>query len=464
MNVFKQLIIGGLLAVAGSALALSLSSSSAQAVSCGAAQCSVDSTVRGESNWRETIATGGSGSSGGSSGSGSGSSNSVTSLKTCDSWLPAGGGTSKGSYPVENSGRYTCNFRDGGNFSSGNGVVLIACPGTGDRAANGRANVYHRDPQTGELTYKYFFCLYPTDAYAPIERQTGSGKVYTGGSGSFYTVSTSPIPAVSAFNGGGNIASSTGYVNRGVDLSHPEAYVGAWQPAFTAKTATKANGDPVYSYYRLDWRLDYRICNKWAYPSWLGVPARYDCAQRDSDLTAKPYTYACNFDPPLVEGVRTDAKFIPSECAPPWVCAFSDPVTVGGQKDKLTMMRNGEKSAVRFPTPSVVGNNVRNPTSWKYKNDVASGSTPSLTYVKATWRWNEWDTYKKDGTLAFNWASESSDAPFKWTTSYRFSAQWYLPVSSGVNQGSGHAWVNGTAQCPQTHNSPSIEVMRATGR
>jgi hypothetical protein len=498
MNVTQLILIGGLTATLATGIALSVSadaavaaptsSSSSQVVSftpsyriltplhpnsvaaarvasgigCGAAECYVDSTVRGESNWEETIETGGTGSTGG--GGGSGSSNSVTSYKACDGWLPAGGGTNTGKYPHENSGGYTCGFRDGGSLSGGNGVVLIDCPGAGDRAANGRVNVFHRDPATGKLTYKYFFCVYPTDAYAPIERNVGTGKVYTGGTGSFLSVSTTPIPAVSQYGGGGTIASTTGFVDRGVDLNNPEAYVGSWQPSFTAKTATKPNGDPVYGYYRLDWRLDYRLCEKWAYPSWLGVPARYDCAQQGSDLTAAPYTYACNFNPPLVEGVRTDAKFIPSECAPPWACTFSDDVTVGGQKTALSVMRNGENLGVRFPTPNVVGQNVRNPSQWKYKNDVAANATPSITYALASWKWNAWDDFKKEGTISFNWASENPDSPFKWTTSNRFTAQWLLPTQASIGRGTTYEWVTGNAECPQTHSSPAIQVMRATGR
>lgn len=467
MNKLHIALLGVLFAIV-SLFALAFTSQSAYAVSCSQAQCSVDSTAHSESNWREVANAGGSGGSS-SGGGGSGSSNLVTYYQGCTAgWLPVGGGTSTSSYPAKNSGSYSCNFADGGAIHGDKGIVYFICNPRPDRAANGRLTVFYRDPKSHEETYAFYVCLYPTDEYAPIERLLGSGKVYTGGQGDFYSVSTAG--GASQYSSDGLLASSSGYVSRGVNLASPEAYVGAWQPSFTASTA-KRNGQPMYSYYRLKWTLDYRQCEKWAYPAWLGIPARYDCSKAGTERTASPYTYACNLNPPLQAGIISGAKFVPSSCNPSWTCQLQGNLTVNGLDKPFAVMRNGDPLKVTNPTPGLdaAPSTVANARNWTMKNVVKSGSTPfygtnpndPAQLFKSSWAWNAPIAYKPNGTIAFYWASDSASQPFSWSQTYGFTADWWLPVQDTIGGGVHYEWVQGSANCPQGASSPLITVVRA---
>lgn len=461
MNRLFNYILGGFLALTGAALSLVLTETSAQAVYCAPTQCYADSSVKGESNWEETASSGGSGSTGG--GGGHSSSDFVMTVRTCDSWLPVGGGQSTGTYPVPNANRYNCSFSDGGAYTGSGGEVWFSCAPRGASASNGRVTVFYQDPNTGRRTYAWYYCLYPNEA--PVESLKGSGKVNTSAVASFYqTGSSANASQVRNYNGGGQLSNTSGLIDRGVNLANPEAYVGWWQPNFTGRTATKANGDPVYGFYRLDWRMNYRICEKWAYPSWLGVPPRYDCSRTGVDTSATPYTYACNFNPPLVEGVRADGLFTPSACEPRWVCDITEDTTVGGQPAALTVMRNGEQLPVRFPTVGVSGTNIRNPTDWRYYNAPVRDVSPTLNYVESSWAWNTWDSYRQDGTISFRWASAKAGQGFEWNTRFRFTSQFYLPTQTTIGGAPTYRWVTGTAECPQVVDSPKVEVVRAVNR
>lgn len=435
----------------------------ADGTSCGATECYVETAVRGESNWRdymtETTSTG--------SGSSVTPNTTASFYSGCDTWLPVGGGTSTHTYPVKNSGSMACHFSDGGQFSTGTGEVWFLCPPKADRAANGRLTYLVKGQNSaGEDVWVYarYRCLYPTDANAPIERPQGEGKVYTGGKATFLYTSTVPTnPANTTHGSGGTVASTTGYVNRGVNLSNPEAYVGEWRPSFTATTARDGTGQPIYSYYRLDWTLDYRVCVKWAYPSWLGVPARYDCSRSGTDISANPYTYACNLNPPLRAGVDPAAVFVPADCASSWRCEVRDPTTVGGQPALVAVMRNGTDIPVTFPTPTVFGDGVRDPRRWQMNPTPSKDATPKLTYVTQSWSWDKWQAFKPNGTIAFHWASDK-EHPFTWNTKYRFTADFYLPTQNTVGGASTYEWVTDITQCPETSNSPTVEVVRAVNK
>lgn len=434
----------------------------ASTIGCGQIpQCYVDSTVQTESNWASEDYTGNDGSTvpGGGNGGGGGGPIFMTKYMPCVVWSNGGGDTRFGGpYPHLNSGSYSC------GFTTYPTSPTPTCYGTSDRAANGKIDYYiERVNSDGSKSWVFARtkCVYPTDENAPIERRQGSGQVYTAGTASFYQTSTTPNAAGNTkHGGGGTLSNTTGYVDRGVNLNNPEAWTGSWKPAFTGKTRIKANGDPVYGYYRLDWTLDYRICVKWAYPSWLNVPVRYDCSQRGTDRIATPYTYACNFNPPLRTGIHTNALFTAPECDPKWSCVFTNPLTVGGQTAALTVMRNGEEIAVRYPTPSVAGSGIRDARSWQFNNAPVKGATPKLDYAQASWKWNTWDTYKQNGTLRFNWASDNGN-PFKWTTKYRFTADWYLPSQATTSSPVVYKWVVGSSECPQTHSSQNIDVVRS---
>ena len=440
---------------------------SGSTTSCGQAVCYVDSTVRSESDWASEPykssdgSTVGGGSSGGSS---SGATPSFMTTRTlCDSWLPVGGGQNTNSYPARNSGRMTCNFADGGASSGGQGVVWFQCPPRPDRAANGRVTYFvERVLPNGNTQWVYarYRCLYPTDEYAPVEREVARGKVYTGGEGNFYQTNA---PQASQPIKTGTRTATSGYINRGVDLSNPERFTGSWSPAFQARTGTTPNGSPLYGYYRLLWELDYRICVKFAYPSWLNQPARYDCDTRGRDTTAQPFTFACDSNPPLQRGVRAGALFNPSDCVPQWECQISGQTTVGGSPDAVTVLRNGQPIPVSFASPSVRildPNRVRNVRNWQTWQTITPGSTPSSQYVNPSWRWDRWENYQSSGTIAFNWASTTASQPFSWSSRYRFTSDFLVPTQANVDGSVSYVWVASTRECLSS-GSPDVDVVRS---
>lgn len=432
-------------------------------VECGDITCSVSSTVRGESDWREQQAA-----NPGSPGNPNPSPN-IVAIRTCSSWLPVGGGTSTTSYPAVNSGRFECYFSDSGGVGGGSGEVFLYCPPLPDRAANGRANVYTRLPD-GTLLYKYFFCLYPTDPYAPRERLIGSGKIYTGGQGDFY-LSPSAQEA-SLWSTTGSLTDSTGYISRGVNLSNPSAFTGAWQPSFNARTGLLPNGTPQYGHYRLKWTLDFRICQRWEYPSWLNMPPRYDCSREGQDRYANPYTYACNLNPALQAGIISSALFRAADCRPEWECVITGDIEVQGSPSDQTFIRNGEPLSVSNPTPAATTtpSRVRDVRGWRYRNTVEPSSSPfngtdpnsPNQHFKASWRWDTWEPYQPAGTIAFYWASENPSRPFVWTQQYAFTADFYLPTQDSRNSSTTYRWVQSGATCPQEEQSADLLAVRAT--
>ena len=352
-------------------------------------------------------------------------------------------------------------------MSLGQGVVWFQCPPRGDRAANGRVDRYALID--GKYVYAFFYCMYPTDEYAPIEREQGRGKIYTGGEASFYR--TADSNGAKQDSTSGTRTDTTGYVSRNVNLANPEAYTGQWAPSFQAKTGTTATGVPLYGYYRLLTSLDFRTCVKYGYPSWLNVSPRYDCSQRGQDRYVNPYTYACNLNPALQAGIVGGAIFDPAGCNPQWSCTITGDILVNGISQDITLMRNGESQQVTNPTPTAQTdpNYVRSPRSWLYKNTVDEGSTPffgtdpnsSKQYFKASWRWDGWQAYRNSDTIAFYWASDSPAKPFSWSQTYAFTADFYIPVQSSAGSGTSYQWVTSGAYCPQVKQSANINVVRS---
>lgn len=437
--------------------------SHASTTGCGEAVCYVDSTARGESNWEDYMNENTSTTTGGSV-----IPNDVLVAYTdCDTWLPVGGGNSTRDYPVQNSSSMVCSFRDGGSFSTGNGQVWFQCPPAGDRASNGRATYFVKGVNSaGESIWVYarYKCLYPTDDYAPVERNLGQGKVYTGGQADFYQTPFA-VQAVQPIRTGTRTDSS-GYIDRGVDLSNPEAWAGDWTPAFQARTGKTSSGNPLYGYYRLLWALDYRVCVKWGYPSWLHQPVRYDCGTRGTDLTVNPYTYACDATPPLQPGIRDGARFNPADCVTGWQCVITGRTLVGGQDTALTVMRNGEPIPVWFPTPAVERadpGRVRNVGGWQTRHTPADGVSPDPgKYTTPSWTWGVWQAYRQEGTIAFHWASDAGH-PFAWNSEYRFTAEFLVPSQASPTAPTVWVWATSTENCSSTP-SPVVTVVRSVNK
>lgn len=455
-----------LLILAGAILgftAVLFNHTTANALGCGAADCYVDSSQHSSSSWWNSWNAGAltDADTGVESGSGSYGTNLLidTRLSTCSGWGLGSSGW-ENEYPARGSGSYRCFFPDA---SEDGGIV---CPPQGDRAANGRIDYRHFNPETNQLHFLYFVCLYPTDDYAPIERIIGGGKIYTGGQANFhYAGVNATARVVTKHGGGGTVSDTTGYIDRGVNLSDPEPWVGDWKPHFTARTMKDALGNPTYGFYRLDWKLDYRLCEKWAYPAWLNEPVRYDCARSGTDTSAQPYTYACNFTPPLVAGVKGDAKFIAADCASGrWECVITDATTVLEQDTFLSTIRTGEPMPVHHAVPTLRGDIISDSDAkWEAKHTITEGATPDPALVRTSWKWDKWIKLE-DGEIGFNWATLNEDHPFSWSTDYRFKTKFYLPTQDDVNGASVTRWIDGNADCGTKETSPDVEVLRAVTR
>lgn len=436
----------------------------ASTVTCSAAVCSATSTQYAVGDWRGDMAE-------------YGARTGTTPPRNppqrvffspCGSWntgnASSAGGARVYNYPANSSGSYTC-WANGGTYG------ITACPPLRDRASNGLLVVYRINSE-GRSFYSHVRCLYPIDSYAPVERKTGSGKVYTGGAGSFFNTGTgqSAANAASTYGTSGTRTDTTGYINRNVDLSNPERFTGEWSPSFNAKTGTLRNGDPMYGYYRLAWNLDYRICDKWEYPSWIREPARYDCARSGQDRTADPFTYACDSNPPLRAGIHA-GTFTPSACNKAWQCVADNDLLIGGLKDTITILRNGEAIPVTNPKPRVtqVGDQVRNPR-WEYRSELLEGSTPYNFDVKVDHKdqWfystmsldNKWLPYKATDEVAFYWASDGGGG-WQYQQQYAFTGEFLVPAQANVNGGSSSTYATDRVVCSTTEVSPKVIAVRS---
>lgn len=450
-NTLRNLLIGGLFALTTFVASLLFSTSQAEAISCGAAQCYVESTVKGESNWKESAVV--------KPGNPAPSpSNFEAQYVGCSFWftgvIPM---KHHYQYPGDQSNTFGCYF-NAGLFPGSREEI---CPANNVGAANGRTNVYYVDPSTGQKTFAYFYCVYPTAEYAPVEKIQGSGKIYVNGSAAFYNIGLTSSTSKINHGAGGTVTDSTGLIQRGVDLANPEMYAGEWRPSFMGRTETLPNGSPAYGFYRLDWTLNYHQCEKWGYPSWINEKPRYDCSQTGTDRIVEPYTYACNFDPALIRGINNSALFRPGECEKTWTCEVDPNLFVGGQLDAISVMRNGHKIPVSYHAPLVTGEGVKNPRNYQVKHSITPGSTPSKEYVWTSFEWDKWQLFNEKQQVAFNWVSDDASKPFSFRNDYRYTADFLLPSQGSISDGTVYKWVEGSENCPGASLSPEIRVLRS---
>lgn len=429
---------------------------SGSTTSCGQAVCYVESTVRSESDWASEPYTGSNGETV-TPGSGSGGSTQpkfLTKYVSCSSWWNSATGRVQTTYPGKDAATSECWMNDR--------TLDGSCPPQNGRASNGRVDYYiERVKADGSTVWLYarFKCVYPTDAYFfPGIRTT---KVYTGGQTDFFRAynATQAPQAIRT----GDLTSSSGYVTRNVDLNNPQNYGGGWSISHRAQTGVTAAGNPWYGYYRLLSVLDYRLCQETIYPAWMGEPRVVDCSRQGQDTFVEPFTFACDTNPPLQRGVRLGALFDSSRCVPTWECQISGQTTVGGFPDRVTVLRNGQPSEVVFPTPTVRildPARVRDVRNWQSHQTITPGSTPTAQYVKTSWVWDRWESYRPTGTIAFNWASTTAAQPFAWTSRYRFTANFLVPTQSAVDGSVSYVWVPDTREC-LTSGSPNVDVVRS---
>lgn len=455
LNTVKKLSLRSLIgatvgAFIGLTVALLCFTDRADAISCGEAECYVSSSPATNSVWEKTPEP--------PQGTGVGvpaTTRYEYLYVPCRSWALSGS-------PVEST--YPISPRSCSNIPH-----APICHPLPDRSATGWVEVFIVGLD-GKRFRQGALCSYPTDEYAPIERKLGEGKIYVGGRAEFYQ--TAHLNTATVYSREGTLTDTTGYVSRGAKLSNAEAYAGAWKPAFMGKTGRKANGDPLYGYYRLLWDLDYKVCEKWGYPSWLNKPARYNCDRSGQDRLVETYTYACNLSPALRQGVASDADFRPSACEQSWSCSVPAPISFNGYPADLSTMRNGVPLTVEFPSLIVhtpASDRVRSVRDEQLRVNVVEGSTPwnkdfndansKQQYFASSWEWGRWQS-SLVGELRFYWASEPN-RPFSITADYRFTADFYVFSQDSLTAGTTTRFAADTVECGQK-TSAEITVLRST--
>jgi hypothetical protein len=479
-TLLTKIIKGGLLAavVAIPLSVLAINTDSAEAattggtISCGAAVCSVNTNAQATNSSFVIPDTSGGGSSGGGSGGAAAPSPYSYTKESCASFLPIGGGSTSHSYPAINSSSYNCYLARGSGFGGGSGFAPY-CPPKSDRAANGAVYKFYTDPATGKATLISYYCAYPTDAYAPIERKSATAKTYVSGDGKFHNVSSSQQATV--YNQNGLLTDSI-HKEIPFNAANPPASPNLNQD-FDAATGTRADGTPLYGFYRVTWVLQFKLCDQYSYPAWLGIAPRWSCSD-GSENTVQPYTYACNIgDPALRAGIVDGALFTPSKCQTGWQCNFSKTISINGVSDALSVMRNGDRIPTEFgATPTITGA-VINGRNIKYLDNVVAGSTPyqgkndndpkqlfaKYNKIDNKERFGQWlpvNNNSQSQFLSFYWASDDHKS-WQMTRQYSFTADFLVSVQNSVNGASTGKYVTDFTNCPETATSAAVEVVRA---
>lgn len=436
-------------------------------ISCGSGVvCYVDSTQHAGSSGGSG-STGGSGGTlnpnpGGGGGGGGGSTQPVVKVQSryvdCGYWYGVGGHDVNTNYPVPGSPSAVC-------------ASNAQCVAQGGRAPKGLTYFWVGDDKNINTDpYSYFSCVYPTDAYY-------YPTVYNitrvlGGQGWFYATGGSAANA-QAYGSSGILSDQTGYRASNFQPSNP-GFSSTLDESFNARTYT-VNGAPYYGYYRLQWLINYRDYQVTEYPAWMGQPSKYDVTSNYSRQTVDPYTYACNYTPPMRAGIVGGAKFDAAQCqTSTWKCTVTGNIAINGSSNNMVVMRNGDKLSVTFPSFNISGNGAKNmrnkqtltsvnTNSVSPVNPNASDANNSRQYFDASWVWNSWQNYKQTGNwLAFYWSSDNGKN-FKFTQQYKFTADFLVPTQGTINGPTVNKWVTDTTSCGGTKNSPQVTVARSIG-
>tara|TARA_B100000378_G_scaffold168781_1_gene136003 strand:+ start:491 stop:1912 length:1422 start_codon:yes stop_codon:yes gene_type:complete len=456
------LTLGVTVFAAGTAAVATAVTAEASEVSCGTIQCNVSSQAYAEGTNSSNPPAGSS--SGGGSGSGSGGNAPRVSydFTACRNWYgnSAVGFQSSNSFPDPAlGGNYTCRFEGQATDLLKN---LPICYSLGSRVAYGRVDVY----ADGQLWYSY--CAYPSLRF--ITPSVSYFTRPTGGVGEFWlaTSNTNSGGMATQYGSTGTLADTTGYRGTGFNPANPAADVRLNQ-SFNAKTAV-SNGQPLYGYYRLQWRIDWTEWRLERYPSWLGKADQFTHIRDFNTVQVTPYTYTCSSNPPLVQGVVGGVSFTAADCVPTqWQCDIAGEIQVNGTSQPTTVMRDGSDIGVTFPSFGVSGNGVSNVRNQQMFNNVdtaavspVNGSNPEgeKQYFWADWRWNRWTSYQPSGTLAFYWSSDNGK---RWwfTQKYQFTAEFWVPTAASINGGSAFQWVTDTTECGVEKRSPDVTVVRS---
>lgn len=468
----RLLIKGGIFLAGLFAAAVTLLFTAKQAhageVSCGAIQCNVSSSQYAQgTDYRTPPQSGGGGSSGGS---GSGI-KVIREFTECATWygLAPAGYLAVSSYPDPTApGAWLCRFE---RSMTDVNAQLPQCPKLGDRIAYGMTRVWVMNPNGSRGDLWYTYCNYPVLRY--VTPTISYFTRPTGGVGDFLQTGTTSSGAAQAsvYGAGGTVADTTGYRGTGFNPGNPTADVRLDQ-SFNAKTALTPQGQPRYGFYRLQWRIDWVEYQLQRWNPWLGKADVFTQTRTYSTTQATPYTYACNLNPPLVQGVIGGANFDPAQCARnSWQCDVRGELQVQGTSTPVEVMRDGTHLPVTFPRFDVNGNGVRNAVKSTItevdtsKVTPVNGSDPNgaKQYFDAEWTWNTWRAYDpNEKWLAFYWSTDQGK-PFIFSQRYRFSGQFYVPVSGSINGGTHYEWVDGAAECGITKNSNQVTVLRSAG-
>lgn len=465
-------IKGGLLlaSLIATAFTLLLTAQEAHAgeVSCGAIQCNVTSSQYAQGTDSSTPPqTGG----GGYSGGGGSSVAVIRQFTQCATWygMAPAGFLATSSYPdPTRPGEWLCRFERGMTDVN---AQLPQCSKIGDRIAYGMTRVWIANPDGSRGDLWYTYCNYPSLRY--VTPTVSYFTRPTGGVGDFLQTGTTSSGAAEAsvYGAGGTLADSTGYRGTGFDSGNPAADVRLDQ-SFNAKTALTPQGQPRYGFYRLQWRIDWVEYRLERWHPWLGKADVFTQLRTFDTTQATPYTYACNLNPALAQGVISGANFDPAQCArSSWQCDVTGDIQVQNTSLPVQVMRDGTHLPVTFPRFDVNGSGVRNTVKSTISEVDTSNITPvngsdpnwAKQYFDAEWTWNTWTGYDPNTKwLAFYWTTDQGK-PFSFDQRYRFSGQFYVPVSGSINSPTYYDWVDGAADCGISKTSNQVTVLRSAG-
>jgi hypothetical protein len=478
-TLIKHILIGAAFALATPVAVIALGTASAQSaqaatINCGALQCNVSSSAQATNSYRPDLEPVKNPSTGGGGGGTAAPSPYTYSKDSCSTFLPVGGGQSSHSYPVIDSSSYNCYLSRGSGFGGGSGFAPY-CPPLADRAANGAVYKWFVGDD-GEATLISYSCAYPTDAYAPILRQKGTGVFQISGDVQFKLAGSAADAQL--YNGNGLVTDS-GHKETGFNAANPLASPQNLDLSVSLKTGLNADGTPKYGFYKQQWDIRQVRCTEYGYPAVFGIPSTWQCGAIEHLRTVEPFTYACNFNPALKFGIDTNGIFKPSLCNPNWACDYSTGIAVNGVTDGLEVMRNGEHIPVTHNNgnaPTISGSGAINARAWKYMDSVNAGSTPyngandndAKQYFK---KFNKTDAPEKFGvwlpvtnnsqnqSVAFYWAGDANK-PWSFQRKYSFTADFIVNTQTATGAGTQTRPVTDFVDCGPIAQSAKVSVLR----
>lgn len=472
------LAVSAVAAVLASGLLIELQAVPAEAageIACSGITCTLTSRVSSGS-----VSDGGSGTGGGNGGGSGGGGGSAApvyrySFEKCTSWYSPNSINDHGdifnsinAYPnpdYQKQTGWSCIIWTGGQS-------YLTCPVVSGNSAYGIYRQYaHSD--TAMTNLLGYWCSYPAEQW--LQPTITNYKVVTGGQGWFVKVSS---PSAASWAPGGTQTDTTGYRKTGYQSGNPGTYNASLDETFNAKTGvTGSPPQPLYGYYSLRWQRDYASWQKKKWGAWMAAGDVWTFKGSSTEKTAEPYTYGCNLSPALQAGVVSGASFTAADCArqqQKWECSPTSAPQILGTSQPVQVMRDGADVIVKRGNMLARGSGIRSIRDQKEFNTVITTGAQAVSPLNGTdphgvkqyfqaddWKWNAWTSYSPNanGTLHFYWSSDNGGS-WRYSTKYRFTADFLVPVQGALNSPSIEQWVTDTADCG-TVTSNTVTVVRS---